>query len=133
MRMTSHWSAIFVSEKNVNSKCFMALPKDHNGNVIFFFRLPDDDALVVLVSLHIVVAVVGDGENVRRHLTDPLVLVGLDLLGTVDWQHLIGVDGHQDGPRVCLPFRYMPLHSVTTCYSITVTMLSSIKSSALMH
>lgn len=99
----------------------------------YFFRLPDDDALVVLVSLHIVVAVVGDGEDVRRHLTDPLVLVGLDLLGTVDWQHLIGVDGHQDGPRVCLPFRYMPLHSVTTCYSITVTMLSSIKSSALMH
>lgn len=89
----------------------------------YFFRLPDDDALVVLVSLHIVVAVVGDGEDVRRHLTNPLVLVGMYLLGTVDWQHLIGVDGHQDGPRVCLPFRYILLHIVIISSSIKLSHL----------
>lgn len=60
-------------------------------------RVPDDDALVLLVALHVVVGVVSDGEDVWRHLANLLVFVSLDLLSCVDGQHLIWVDGHQDG------------------------------------
>ena len=60
---------------------------------------PYNAALVLLVSLHVEVAVVCDGEDVRRQLADLLVGVQADLVGGVDGQQLVRVDGHQD--RAC--------------------------------
>ena len=62
----------------------------------------DDDALVLERPPHERVAVVADGEDVRRQLPDLLLLVHLDLVGRVDRQDLVGVDRHQDGTRVRL-------------------------------
>lgn len=55
---------------------------------------PDDAALVLVVALHVEVAVVGDGEYVRRHLSDLLVGVEADLIRSVDGEQLVGVDRH---------------------------------------
>lgn len=63
---------------------------------------PDDAALVLVVALHVEVTVVGDGEDVWRHLSDLLVGVQADLVGRVDGQQLVGIDGHQDGTSVRL-------------------------------
>ena len=48
------------------------------------YPIPDNNTLVVLISLHVVVGVVGDGEDVRWELPDLLVSVQLDLFGCVD-------------------------------------------------
>ena len=56
----------------------------------------------MLVSLHVVVGVVGDSEDVRWQLPDLLVSVQLDLFGCVDREDLVGVDGHENRPCVCL-------------------------------
>ena len=48
------------------------------------------------------VAIVADGENVRRQFTDFPFPVQFDLLGRVDGQDLVRVDGHQDGTGVGL-------------------------------
>lgn len=63
---------------------------------------PDDAALVAVVSLHVEVTVVSDGEDVRRHFSDLFVGVEADLVGGVDGQQLVRVDGHQDGAGVGL-------------------------------
>lgn len=63
---------------------------------------PDDAALVLVVALHVEVAVVCDGEYVRRHFPDLLVGVEADLIRGVDGEQLVGVDGHQDGAGVRL-------------------------------
>lgn len=63
---------------------------------------PDDAALVLVVALHVEVAVVCDGEYVRRHFPDLLVGVEADLIRGVDGEQLVGVDGHQDGAGVGL-------------------------------
>ncbi len=52
----------------------------------------DDDALVLALPHHEGVAVVADGEDVRRKLTDLLVPVQLDLLRRVDGKNLVRVD-----------------------------------------
>lgn len=64
--------------------------------------LPDDTTLVAVVPLHVEVAVVSDGKDVGRHFPDLLVGVQADLVGCVDGQQLIRVDGHQDGAGVRL-------------------------------
>jgi len=64
--------------------------------------LPDDAALVPVVPLHVEVTVVSDSKDVWRHFTNLLVGVEADLVGRVDGQQLIRVDGHQDGACVCL-------------------------------
>jgi hypothetical protein len=51
----------------------------------------DDDALVLALPHHEGVAVVADGEDVRRKLPDLLVPVQLDLLGGVDGKNLVRV------------------------------------------
>lgn len=43
--------------------------------------VPDDAALVLVVALHVEVAVIRDGKDVRWHLTDLLVGVEADLVG----------------------------------------------------
>lgn len=63
---------------------------------------PDDATLVLVVTLHVEVTVVGDGEYVRRHLADLLVGVEADLVRSVDGEQLVGVDRHQDGACVRL-------------------------------
>ena len=64
--------------------------------------LPDDAALVAVVPLHVEVTVVSDGKDVGRHFSDLLVGVEADLVGRVDGQQLVRVDGHQDGAGVRL-------------------------------
>lgn len=59
-------------------------------------RTADDDALRPLVPQHGVVGGVGHGEDVRRQLAQPPVLVQLDVLGVVDRVELERVDGDQD-------------------------------------
>ena len=56
----------------------------------------DDDALVLARPLHQAVAVVPNGEDVRRQLPDLLLPVELDLLAGVDGQDLVRVHSHQD-------------------------------------
>ena len=77
---------------------------DHESNPIP--HPPDDNTLIVLVALHVVVRVVRDREDVRRHLSDLLVSVRLDVLRPVDRQDLVRVDGHEDRTRVCLGGEY---------------------------
>jgi len=57
----------------------------------------DDAALVALVAAHVVVRVVRDREDVRRHVADLLALVALDNLGGVDRKAQVRVGGDQDG------------------------------------
>lgn len=64
--------------------------------------LPDDAALVTVVPLHVEVAVVSYGKDVRRHLADLLVGVQADLIGCVDRQQLVRVDGNQNGASIRL-------------------------------
>lgn len=56
----------------------------------------DDDALGFPIAHHGVVGGVGDGENVRRQLAQPPVLVEFDVLGVVNRVELEGVDGDED-------------------------------------
>ena len=58
--------------------------------------LPDDDALVPLSPLHEVVGIVCDGKDVWWLLTQLSVSILLDVGCIVDWQELVGIDGHQD-------------------------------------
>lgn len=63
---------------------------------------PDDAALVFVVALHVEVAVVCNGEDMRRHFPNLLVGVEADLIGRVDGEQLVGVHCHQDGAGVRL-------------------------------
>lgn len=63
---------------------------------------PDDAALVTAVTLHVEVAIVGNGKNVGGHLPYFLVGVLADVLWRVDREQLVGVHSHQDGARVGL-------------------------------
>lgn len=65
--------------------------------------VPDNATLVLVITLHIEVAVVCDGKDVRRHLSYLLIGVETDLVCCVDGQQLVRVHCHQDGPCVCLP------------------------------
>ena len=58
--------------------------------------LPDDDALVSLPPLHEVVGIVCNGKDVWRLLAQLSVLILLDVGCIVDWEELVGIDGHQD-------------------------------------
>lgn len=51
---------------------------------------------------HVMIGIVRDGEEVRGHLSTLLALVHLDHPGSVDWQPLVGVDGHAEQTRVRL-------------------------------
>lgn len=64
--------------------------------------LPDDAALVTVVPLHVEVAVVSYGEDVRRQLANLLVGVQADLISCVDRQQLVRIDGNQYGASICL-------------------------------
>lgn len=63
---------------------------------------PDDAALVPLVPLHVEVAVIGNGKDVRRQLAHVAAIVELYLLQGIERQHLERVHGHQDGACVRL-------------------------------
>ena len=63
---------------------------------------PDDATLVPLALLHVEVAAVGDGKDVRRQLAHMALVVQLYLLRGVEGQHLERVHRHQDGACVCL-------------------------------
>ena len=63
---------------------------------------PDNATLVPLVLLHVEVAAVGNGKDMRRQLTHMVPVVQLDLLHGVEGQHLERVHRHQDGACVCL-------------------------------
>lgn len=60
----------------------------------------DDDALGFSVAHHGVVSGVGDGEDVRRQLAQPSVLVELDVFGIIDRVELERVDGDENGADV---------------------------------
>ena len=62
--------------------------KSHDSHLIDRapVRLPDDDALVPLPSLHEVVGIVSDGKNVGRFLSNLLVPVLAYVLLVIDWQ-----------------------------------------------
>ena len=62
----------------------------------------DDDALVLERPPHQRVAVVADGEDVRRKFANLLLLVHLDLVRGVDRKDLVRVHSHQDGTGVSL-------------------------------
>lgn len=64
--------------------------------------IPDDNALILPVAIHVGIAVVADGKYVGRKFADLAVLVQLYLLGCVDRQDLVGVHGDQDRAGVCL-------------------------------
>ena len=66
---------------------------------------PDDDTLILLVTLHVTVGIVSDSEDMRRELSDLFILVQLDLLACVYRQNLVRVNRHKDGPRICLSLR----------------------------
>lgn len=76
---------------------------------------PDDTALVAVVPLHVEVTVVSNGEDVWRHFANLLVGVEADLVGRVDGQQLIRVDGHQDGAGVRLHTK----NTTRDCRSVT--------------
>lgn len=59
-------------------------------------HLPDDAALVLVVSLHVEVTVVCYGEYVRRQLAYLLIGVEADLVWSVDGQQLVGINCYQD-------------------------------------
>lgn len=64
--------------------------------------LPDDTALVTVVPLHVEVAVVSYGEDVRRQLANLLVGVQADLISCVDRQQLVRIDGNKYGASIRL-------------------------------
>lgn len=64
--------------------------------------LPDNAALVTVVSLHVEVAVVSYGKDVGRHFTDLLVSVLADLVSCVDRQQLVWIYCNQYGACICL-------------------------------
>ena len=57
---------------------------------------PDDDALVLLPPLHEVVGIVCDGKDVGRLLAQFSVSILLDMGCIIDWEELVGIDGHKD-------------------------------------
>lgn len=63
---------------------------------------PDDAALVLSVAAHVEIAVVCDGEDVRRQFPQAPVCVHLHVLDGVDGQQLVWVDCNQNGACVCL-------------------------------
>lgn len=63
---------------------------------------PDNTALVLPDAAHVEIAVVCDGEDMRRHFTQAPVCVHLHLLDGVDGQQLVWVDRYQNGACVCL-------------------------------
>lgn len=65
-------------------------------------HIPDDAALVLVVSLHVEVTVVCYGEYVRRQFAYLLVGVEADLVWSVDGQQLVGIYRYQDGACICL-------------------------------
>lgn len=69
---------------------------------MFHSHTPDDAALVLVVTLHVEVTVVSDGEYVWRHLPDLLVGVEADLIWGVDGEQLVGIDCDEDRACVCL-------------------------------
>ena len=84
-------------------KTFMSCQVHDRGVGLSWVGLePDDDALILAVALHLRVAVVADGEDVRRQFADLALLVEFDLVGRVDGQDLVRVDSHQDRARVRL-------------------------------
>lgn len=64
--------------------------------------LPDNAALVTVVPLHVEVAIVSYGKNVRRHFPDLLVGVLADLVSCVDRQQLVWIYCNQYGACICL-------------------------------
>ncbi len=62
----------------------------------------DDHTLVPLTTLHEVVGIVSNGEDVWRLLPQFFILVSVDVSLVVDGEQLIRVDGHQDGAGVRL-------------------------------
>lgn len=63
---------------------------------------PDDATLIPLVLLHVEVAAVGNGKDVRRQLAHVVAVVELYLLQGVQGQHLEWVHSYQDGSCVGL-------------------------------
>lgn len=66
-----------------------------NQGRLAFSCSPDDAALVTLVSPHVVVAAVCDGEDVRGQFSQTTPVVQAHLIRRVDGQQLIRVHGHQ--------------------------------------
>ena len=64
--------------------------------------LPDNNTLVLFVSLHVIVRIVSDGENVWRQFTDLLFFVQLNLFSSVDRQNLVRIDCHKNRTSVRL-------------------------------
>ena len=48
------------------------------------------------------VSIIRNGKNVRRQFADFLLPVDFDLIHRVDGENLVGIDGHQNGARVCV-------------------------------
>ena len=81
--------------------------------------VPNNDALILSESLHMGVAGVADGEYVGRQLAELAVLVQLYLLGRIDRQDLIGIDGDEDRAGIRLQKEHI-IH-VYTCTCMYVS------------
>lgn len=51
---------------------------------------------------HIMISGIGDGVDVRRHLSTFIISIGADHVIGVDWQIFIGIDCYQKKARVGL-------------------------------
>lgn len=76
-------------------------------HIVYFTKarvdtLPNDDTLILSITVHMGVTVVTDGKYVRWKLANFTILVKFDLLGRVDWKYLIGIDSHEDRTGVSL-------------------------------
>ena len=58
--------------------------------------------ITLLTDKHVAVGVVGDGEEMRRHLVTSFTAVLADDVGRVDRQATVGVDDDAKQTRVCL-------------------------------
>lgn len=66
---------------------------------------PNDAALILVVSLHVEVTVVSNGEYVGRHLSNLPVGVEANVVRSVDGKQLVRIYCHQDRACVCLQGR----------------------------
>ena len=69
---------------------------------IWRYYSPDNDALILTKAFHLSVAIIAYGEDVRRQFADFPLPVHFNLLGRVNGQNLVRIDGHQNRSSVSL-------------------------------
>lgn len=62
----------------------------------------DNDTLILAIAFHVCVSIIADSEYMRWQFTDFPFFIQFYLVGRINWQYLIRIDGHQYRSRVCL-------------------------------